>query len=146
MLRHSDFVLKLFMNYMTINLWNTSFSAICIVALLLSYSLMGHSEGKSIFINKSLIQFSSSVTLPLPCTRLCTGPREHTLLLTFSWHKISFKKTISCGRPSIKRAPSQWETCYSSVAMIWIEKSFSWSFLQIPHYPHYLLQVGSPRC
>ena len=116
--------------------WNTTFLTMCIAVLLSPYSLMGHSwRNQSMSINlwsRSALMFVLKSELD----------RETTLcFLLFHDTRFFFKKdTISCGWPPIRRAPCPVyieEACYSSVSMIWIEKSSPWSFLQSPQNPHY---------
>jgi len=102
---------------------NTKFSTMLMVTLLSQCILIGHSGAKSSSINKSLTQTISQVTFVI-ARWLRTRPWHHTLLLSFSWHKISSKD----GRSSINGWSCIiriWKTSSYDVSTIWIYKLFS---------------------
>ena len=89
-------------------LYNTAFSAICIAAMLLPYTLIGHSRGEPIFVNKSLIQISSNVTFTITVYSDSSVNRETTLCFLlfhdtrFSSRKIQYPivELLSKGYPA----------------------------------------------
>jgi len=113
--------------------WNNAFLAMCIVALLSSYSLRGYSGGNQFL---SINFWSRSVLMShLPCLvlRLCIEPKDHILFLTFLWHKLSSKKDNIMWSTSYQNDTQPdciWEVCCSGMFLIWIEKPSSGVFFR----------------
>ena len=78
----------------------------CVLLSCYHHIVSWHSGGKPISINKFLIQISSNVTFAIAQYSDSALDREKPLcFLLFHYTRFPQRKTISCGRPRIKRAP-----------------------------------------
>ena len=130
--------------------WNTSFSVMCIFALLLSYSLIGHSGGKSVSVNKSLIQINFNVTFAIALYSDFALDGEITLCyLLFHDTRFPLRKIQYHVINLLSKGPCLVcirEVCYSNVFPDLNREAPPWNFLQIHQNLHYCLQVDSLQC